>query len=199
MFTSVPVGSCPRSYLFANKTARIGVYTAPKCITKAIRHLLHWSFSYFLHKTCIWSSNTTQFLAPYTHRDKQYLTRLNDMTQKYRTTIRETQNLNSWSVGLGPAFILSTTWWTWVRKHWSAFLIKALRYNYQFCSRWIITELAGGHRASKSGSTDSRQNVLRVQQGEVNGTMRATVSYYIYSFAYHQLILRADIYNSDGT
>ena len=79
------------------------------------------------------------------------------MTQKYRTTIRETQNLNSWSVGLGPAFILSTTWWTWVRKHWSAFLIKALRYNYQFCSRWIITELVGGHRASKSGSTDSRQ------------------------------------------
>ena len=176
MFTSVPVGSCPRSYLFANKTVRIGVYTAPKCITKAIRHLLHWSFSYFLHKTCIWSSNTTQFLAPYTHRDKQYLTRLNDMTQKYRTTIRETQNLNSWSVGLGPAFILSTTWWT-----------------------WVITELAGGHRATKSGSTDSRQNVLRVQQGEVNGTMRATVSYYIYSFAYHQLILRADIYNSDGT
>ena len=71
------------------------------------------------------------------------------MTQKYRTTIRETQNLNSWSVGLGPAFILSATWWTWVCKHWSAILIKALHYNCQFCSRWIITGLVGGHRVSR--------------------------------------------------
>ena len=28
-------------------------------------------------------------------------------------------------------------------------------------------------------------NHLRVGQSEVNGTMRASVSYYIYSFAYH--------------
>ena len=76
-------------------------------------------------------------------------------------------------------------------------LIKALRYNYQFCSRWIITGLVGGHRASKSGSTDSRQKFF--VSNKVNGTMRATVSYNIYSFAYHQLILRDDIYNSDGT
>ena len=38
-------------------------------------------------------------------------TQLNDMTQKYRTTIRETQNLNTWSVDFGPAVILSSTWW----------------------------------------------------------------------------------------
>ena len=31
------------------------------------RNALHWSFSYFLHKTCIRSSDTTQFLALYTH------------------------------------------------------------------------------------------------------------------------------------
>ena len=154
MFTFVSVGSSPRSYLFANTTVRIGVYTAPKYITKAIRHLLHWSFSYFLHKTCVWSSDTTQFLAPCTHMDKQYFshfkgrtkcepkltqkllkarkpekTRLNDMSQKYRTTIRETQNLNSWSAGLGPAVILSTTWWTWLCEHGPAILIKELRYN----------------------------------------------------------------------
>ena len=36
-------------------------------------------------------------------------TRLNDMTQKYMTTIRETQNLNTWSVDLGPTAILRTT------------------------------------------------------------------------------------------
>ena len=40
---------------------------------------------------------------------------------------------------------------------------------------------------------------LRVGQSEVNGTMRASVSYYIYLFAYHSLIPRDDIYNSDGT
>ena len=33
----------------------------------------------------------------------------------------------------------------------------------------------------------------------MNETMGATVSYNIYSFAYHQLILGDDIYNSDGT
>ena len=42
-------------------------------------------------------------------------------------------------------------------------------------------------------------NHLRVGQSEVNGTMRASVSYYIYSFAYHLLIPRDDIYNSDRT
>ena len=71
----------PPSYLFANTTVRIGVYTAPKYITKAIRHLLHWSFSYFLHKTCIWSSDTKQFLDPYTHMDKQYFSRFKGRTK----------------------------------------------------------------------------------------------------------------------
>ena len=85
-------------------------------------------------------------------------TRLNDMAQKYRTTIREKQNLNSWSAGLGPAVILSTTWWTWVAKHGPAILIKALRY--QFCSQWIKAGLVGRHRASKLGATDSRQTSL---------------------------------------
>ena len=81
------------------------------------------------------------------------------MTQKYRTTIRETQNLNTWSVDLGPAVILSTTWWnsTWC-EHGPAILIKGLRYyNNQFCSRWIKLGLDGRHWASKSGSADSRQ------------------------------------------
>ena len=63
------------------------------------------------------------------------------MTKKYRTTTRETQNLNSWSVSLGPAVILNTTWWTWVGGHRPAILIKALHYNYHFCRRWIKTGL----------------------------------------------------------
>ena len=59
MFTSVSVGSNPRPYLFATATVRMGVYTAPKYITKAIQHLSHWSLSCFLHKTCIRSSDTS--------------------------------------------------------------------------------------------------------------------------------------------
>ena len=34
-----------------------------------------------------------------------------EQSKKYRTKIRETQNLNTWSVDLGLAVILSTTWW----------------------------------------------------------------------------------------
>ena len=60
-------------------------------------------------------------------------TRQNDMTQKYATTIRETQKPQpSWSVGLGPAVILSTTWWTstWA---WMIFTI-------QMDGTWIVSE-----------------------------------------------------------
>ena len=39
LFTSVSVGSSPRSYLFASATGRISVHTAPKYGTKPIRYL----------------------------------------------------------------------------------------------------------------------------------------------------------------
>ena len=51
MFTSVSVGSNPRSYLFATATVRMGVYTALKYITKAIQHLSHWSLFTFTFTT----------------------------------------------------------------------------------------------------------------------------------------------------
>ena len=34
-----------------------------------------------------------------------------EQSKTYRTTIREAQNLNTWGVDLGPAAILSVTWW----------------------------------------------------------------------------------------
>ena len=49
------------------------------------------------------------------------------------------------------------------------------------------------------GRTGGSPNALLVGHSEVNGTKRANVSYSIYSFAYHYLIPRDDIYNSNGT
>ena len=102
------------------------------------------------------------------------------------TEIRETQNLNSWSVGLAPAVILSTSRSTSTNDHRAGHPedIPVARATSSAAGIYKKTELVGRHGSSKSGSNDSTEAYFVSDKvPEVNGTMPASVSYYIYSLA----------------
>ena len=97
------------------------------------------------------------------------------------TEIRETQNL-----GLDPAVILSTSRSTSTNDHRAGHPedIPVARATSAAAGIYKKTELVGRHGSSKSGSNDSSEACFVSDKvPEVNGTMPASVSYYIYSFA----------------
>ena len=97
------------------------------------------------------------------------------------TEIRETQNL-----GLDPAVILSTSRSTSTNDHRAGHPedIPVARATSSAASIYKKTELVGRHGSSKSGSNDSTEAYFVSDKvPEVNGTMPASVSYYIYSLA----------------
>ena len=97
------------------------------------------------------------------------------------TEIRETQNL-----GLDPAVILSTSRSTSTNDHRAGHPedIPVARATSSAAGIYKKTELVGRHGSSKSGSYDSSEACsVSDKVPEVNRTMPASVSYYIYSFA----------------